>query len=301
MKQFFAYFCSLLLALLVWACDKQDSGSQASAITGSGEYTFMGNAAFENKPMQCFYHIPTNSTSMSPIFIVIHGSGRDAQELRDELIMKANQKGFIVLAPEFSQANFPGSSAFNLANIFEDGDNPSVSTLNPESDWTFSVIDPIFEDFKRLCGNANAVYDVFGHSAGAQLIHRFLLFQPEAKFNRLVCSAAGWYALPNSMVDFPYGLRKSPAEGSNPQTYFGRSAFIIVGENDTDPNSFSLRHTPESDLQGLNRLERARYFYQESFVLAQNAGFNFNWQFKQVNNTAHEGVVLAKYAADLLY
>ena len=162
-------------------------------------------------------------------------------------------------------------------------------------------MDPLFEDFKSIIGNISSQYDVFGHSAGAQMIHRFLIFNPEAKFNRLIISAAGWYALPNLQVDYPYGLNKSPAESIDPQLYFQRNAYIIVGSEDTDPNSFNLRHTAEADLQGNNRLQRAQYFFQESFRLANEGSFNYQWQYRLVNNVGHDAVALAIYSADLLY
>lgn len=289
----------LLVGLI--ACDNSDNSENDSKITGSGVYTYTDYLPFADKPIDCYYYVPAGSNNSTPVFVVVHGAGRDAKSLRDGLITMADQKKFIVLSPQFSATYFPGSDAFNMANIFEDGDDPTPATLNPESEWTFSVLDPLFEDFKVLTGNSRATYDVFGHSAGAQMIHRFLIFQPEAKFNRVVCSAAGWYAVPDSQVDYPYGLRLSPAETQDPQPYFGRTAYIIVGENDTDPNSFNLRHTPEADLQGLNRLQRAQYFYQESFDRAHEGGHNYQWQYRSVPNAGHNSDAMAAFAADLLY
>lgn len=307
MKLHVVFYSSRLASIVTFlffgltACDNSDDTDTRPKITGSGVYTYNDYLPFADKPINCYYYVPSGSTNNTPIFIVIHGAGRDAKSLRDGLITRADQKNFIVLAPQFSATYFPGSDAFNLANIFEDGDSPTPATLNPESEWTFSVLDSIFESFKVFTGNTRATYDVFGHSAGAQMIHRFLIFQPEAKFNRVVCSAAGWYAVPDSQVDYPYGLRLSPAETQDPQSYFSRVAYIIVGENDTDPNSFNLRHTPEADLQGLNRLQRAQYFYQESFILANEGGHNYQWQYRQVPNVGHNSDAMAGFAAELLY
>ena len=38
--------------------------------------------------------------------------------------------------------------------------------------------------------------DLFGHSAGSQVAHRFLLFKPTNKTNKVILSAAGWYTVP---------------------------------------------------------------------------------------------------------
>lgn len=292
----------LLVFFGLWSCDNNKTDlSDPSSVTGTGAYTFDNYAPLANKPIDCFYHIPNNSTSSTPIMIVLPGAGRDASVMRDGLIQKADQKGFIVLALRFSEVYYPGSDAYNMANIFEDGDDPTPNTENPEEEWTFSPIDPIFDDFKGLIGSNVPTYDVFGHSAGAQLVHRFLIYNNGAKFNRVVASAAGWYNMPDTSVTFPYGLDSGPSIVVNLQEVFVKKTYVIVGADDVDPNSFNLRHTDEADLQGMNRLERAQYFYIQSREIAQEADLQFNWQYSSVPNTGHEGVPMANFAADKLY
>ncbi len=140
-------------------------------------------------------------------------------------------------------------------------------------------------------------YDVFGHSAGAQMIHRYLLFQPECHFNRLVSSAAGRYCVPDPSIEFPYGLGVSSAATEPPNNYFGREVYVICGANDTDLNAPSLRHTPGADALGL---QRARYFFTESSSIASDGGYLFNWEYRTVPNVGHNGEEMAAYAANLL-
>jgi hypothetical protein len=299
MRVAFSFFLATLL--LVSGCDTPSTTPPANILTGTGNFTFTGYAPLADKPIACFYHIPAGSTATTPVFMVVHGTGRDGKALRDALISTANQLKIIVLAPEFSETHYPGSNVFNLANIFVDGENPSPQTLNPESIWTFKVFDPIFADFKSFSGNATAQYDIFGHSAGAQLVHRFLQFTPNAKFNRLITSAAGWYMMPDATIRYPYGLKDCPAEAVNSADYFARKTYVMVGALDTDPNSFNLRHTPQADVQGNNRLERARHFYQEAFAIAGSKGQPFLWQYVAVPNVGHDGNALASAAANMLY
>jgi hypothetical protein len=75
----------------------------------------------------------------------------------------------------------------------------------------------------------------------------------------------------------------------------------MVGALDTDPNSFNLRHTPQADVQGNNRLERAQFFYQEAFAIAGSKGQTFLWQYVAVPNVGHDGNALASAAANMLY
>jgi len=297
--------CRILLffgLVILYGCDKNETEfTDVNQFTGTGDYTFNSYEPFSAQPITCFYHIPETATGNSPIMIALHGSGREANNMRDYLIEKADEKNFIVLAPEFSEIYFPGSDSYNLGNIFDDGDNPEPESLNPTEEWTFSVIDPIYEDFKERVGNTTSTYDIFGHSAGSQILHRFLIFQPEASYNRVVCAAAGWYNMPDNSVSFPYGLEDSPAENANLGNIFAREVYVIVGENDVDPNSANLRHTPQADLQGNNRLERAQYFYNDSRSIADDLNLNFNWNYGLVPNAGHEGDANAVYAADLLY
>lgn len=296
------FFTLILLCTVLSACDKNETDfSEATNITGTGDYIFSSYEPFSKKPIACYYHIPEMANSISPILIALHGAGRDADNMRDYLIEKADEKNFIVIAPEFSSIYFPGSDAYNIANIFEDGDDPNPETINPEEEWTFSVIDPLFEDFKNRIGNTVPGYDIFGHSAGSQLLHRYLIFKPDAKWNRVVCAAAGWYTMPDQTVDFPYGLGASPEESSDLSDVFFRDVTVIVGENDVDPNSFNLRHTPGADAQGNNRVQRAQYFFTESSDIAENSGLNYNWAYSIVPNAGHEGDANAVYAAELLY
>ncbi|MCA1751173.1 MAG: hypothetical protein ABR572_09335 [Cryomorphaceae bacterium] len=291
----------ILLAALLASCNGDDNAQGELEMYGSGEYNFTSYPPFAQKPVKCFYHIPENSGVSTPVFMAVHGAGRDGRALRNALVNSANQKNFILLVPQFSSEYFPGSNQFNLANIFSNGENPAETSTQPREDWTFQVFDPLFQDFKTRSGSAEARYDIFGHSAGAQLVHRFLQFEPDAGFNRLVTSAAGWYMLPDPEIQFPYGQALSPAADVEPQFYFERTVYVVVGESDTDPDSFNLRHTPEADAQGLNRVDRAQYFHERSSFIADSLSLNFLWQYHEAPETGHNSSAMADFAAGLLY
>ena len=297
--KFLFFACAGLLFI---ACDNHEvNPSNPQGVTGTGNFTYTNYTPFKDKPIDCYYHIPVNASATSPILVVFHGGGRDAEVMRDFLIDKANQKGFIVLAPEFSDRYFPGGDGYNLANIFIDGDNPSPSTLNLEEIWTFSVVDSLFRDFKKEIGNVSSTYDMVGFSAGAQIVHRYLIYNTTANYNRVVAASAGWYTVPDNAIDFPYGLKISPQEGEDLSSLFAKQTYIIVGEEDVDPNTAALRHTPEADAQGLQRVQRAQHFYQESRDIAVANAHPINWIYKTVPNTGHDGEAMLNYAADLLY
>ena len=143
-----------------------------SSITGTGLFSFNLSQFSINAVMDVYYHIPDGIGPQTPILMVLHGGSRNADDYRDAFIEKSNSLGFIVVAPEFSQASFPGGDSYNLGNIFIDGDNPTSETLNPEYEWSFSILDPLFSHVKDLTNNTSQTYDVFGNSAGGQVAHR---------------------------------------------------------------------------------------------------------------------------------
>lgn len=294
-----------LLALgLFSSCDNNkefDQGDEPqSSISGeTGNFVFDGYAPLANKPLRVYYHYPEGVNSSTRILMVFHGGSRDARADRDALISQANQKGLIIIAPEFSAQDFSLGDEYILGNVFVDGDNPSAATLNPEAEWTFSYVEPLFDEVKNRTSNQNNTYHAFGFSAGAQFLHRLLLFKPNARIDRAVSAAAGWYTMPDQTIDFPYGTNVAPVNQSDLNAFFAQDLWLIVGQNDNDPNA--PRRNPTVDVQGTNRLDRAQYFVDESRNLASANANAFNWQFRSLPNTAHEFDKLANYAIDNIF
>ena len=201
----------------------------------------------------------------------------------------ADANGFMVFAPEFSDANFPTGDKYQLGNIFDDGDNPSLATYNPKNEWTFSIIDPLFEYIKADVSGTQQAYNAWGHSGGAQFLHRFVEYLPNSKLDIAVCSNSGWYAVPEFTVDFPYGLNEGQLSNATLTTAFAKKLIMHLGLDDVDPNSAGLRHnTVVDDQQGLYRLERGRYFYSTSQTTSQSMLVPFNWEKHEASGIAHD-------------
>lgn len=297
-------FLILILAVFTVQCDDNDVSNLADNnenISGTGVFLFDDHEPLADKPLDVYYHIPEGDIADLQVLFVFHGFGRNAVDYRNAWIEEANAKGFIVIVPKFSADQFPGGDAYNLANIFIDGDNPSASTLNEESIWTFSVIEPLFEKVKSLTGNTSINYKVYGHSAGGQFAHRFAIFKPNSRAAHIVASAAGWYTVPDTDIDFPYGIAQSPAENTPPEAYFQKNLSIIIGKEDNDPNAGGLRRNAAADAQGDNRLERARHFFQQSEMKASQNASNFNWDITEIDNIGHQFEGNIPVAADILF
>lgn len=302
-------FFGLVIGSLLSSCggndetvisDEDDPGNE-TGLTGSGAFSFDVNRSDGNLNMIVYYHIPEGDVDNMPVLFSLHGNGRNATGVRNAWVKEANAKNFILVAPEFSDADFPGGDGYILGNVFEDGDNPSSATLNPEEDWAFSVIEPLFDEIKALTGNTSSQYNVFGFSAGAQFAHRFMMFKPDARFDKILASAAGWYTVPDVSISFPYGIDQSPIEDVSASSYFSTDFTLQIGTLDNDPNASSLRRNSVVDQQGNNRYDRAFHMFNRSKAITEELSVNFNWSIVETQNNGHDLEGSIQQASNILY
>lgn len=293
------------LSLVLFSCDDYEEivpdDTEEQIEIGTGFYTFNYETSKDSIPMDIYYHVPNANLNTMPILFVFHGNSRNAVEYRNTWIDKANEKEFIVITPKFSSSGFPGGDGYILGNVFEDGDNPSTNSLNPKSDWAFSVIEPLFDDVKSQLGNTSSTYNIFGFSAGGQFAHRFVMFKPKARVDKIVASASGWYSVPDSEIRFPYGIGHSPIEDIPASDYFSKNMTIQIGTLDNDPNASALRRNPSVDKQGNNRYDRAHYMFNRSKAISESLSVNFNWSLVDTQGNTHSLKGSISQAADILY
>ena len=67
---------------------------------------------------------------------------------------------------------------------------------------------------------------------------------------------AGWYTMPDWSVEYPYGLKGTPATPENVGARLAQRLLVLLGTADVDPNHASLSRTPESMAQGPHRFAR---------------------------------------------
>lgn len=275
---------------------------QALSPNTTGSFLFTPASPLNSKPITVYYRIPAGDITTMPILFAFHGDERNGSDYRDYWISMANARGFMVFAPEYSEAKYPGGDGYQLGNVFVNGDNPSSGTFNPSNLWTFSTVDPLFEDIKGKVSGTQQTYEAWGHSGGAQFLQRFRMYLPNSKLNTAVCSNAGWYTVPESAIDYPYGLNKSQLSSSNLSVAFSKKQIVHLGLTDTDPNSVGLRHnTTVDDQQGLNRLVRGQYFFSKSQTYCQSLGSSYNWQKVEVAGVGHDPQLMANDALKYLF
>ena len=265
----------------------------------TGSFTFTPQAPLNRNPLEVFYHIPDGDITTMPILMSLHGASRNGESYRDYWIQMANEHGFIVIAPEFTTENYPGlGDNYNMSNIFDDGDNPSLETFNDKSEWTFSTLDPLFDYVKVAASNIRETYNAWGHSGGAQFLHRFVTYLPNSKLDIAVCSNAGWYTVAENGVSFPYGIDNGQLPTTDLITAFSKKLIVHLGKNDTNSDSSTgIRRNGVVDAQqGIHRFERGQYFFNTSQATAQNMEVTFNWEKHEVAGIGHQAQLMANDA-----
>ena len=145
-------------------------------------------------------------------------------------------------------------------------------------------------------------YDMFGHSAGGQVLHRLTLFHPQSKADRLLAGNSGWYTVPTFSDTFPYGLENSTATAEQTVKALQANLVVFLGELDDETETRGdLVRTPEVDVQGISRFQRGQYFFRKAMETAQQLNAKFNWQLKVVPNVGHDVQRMSEAAAEYLY
>lgn len=262
---------------------------------GKGAFAFTDYAPLADRPITVHYYNPGREAAGRPVLFVMHGTGRNAAAYRDAWAPLAQRYGVLLVVPEFSEAYYPGSAAYNLGNMFG-ADGAPVD----EARWSFSVVEPLFEAVKRRSGSKAPSYLLYGHSAGAQFVHRFLLFKPQNRAAAVVVANAGWYTMPDPEVAFPYGLGGTPVDAARLRQALARPLVVLLGEADTDPAHPQLRRTPEALAQGPHRFARGQAFFKQGQAAAAALGTPFGWRLATVPGVGHSNAAMAEAAARLL-
>lgn len=269
-------------------------GSAGSGGLTSGPGKIIINVGLPEDPLllPVFYYRPRRAGPDATVVFVIHGNRRDPDRYRDAWINHSDKHGFIVFAPEFSQKQFPGFWRFQMGNVFS-----ATGKRKPAAQAAFAALERLFERIGAKYSLAAERYDLFGHSAGGQFVHRMVLFGPAKKLRRAVAANAGAYTLPDERVELPYGIKDAGLDRPAYASAFARDLRVMVGSKDTDPEHPALDRSSEALSQGPHRLARGQLFFKTSEEMANRMGFPFNWSFEIVPGVGHSAAGMSPAAA----
>ncbi|AWB69245.1 hypothetical protein C2869_22365 (plasmid) [Saccharobesus litoralis] len=313
---------SAILTLISCVLYAQPVNFVANLAQGSGSYQLEISTTSPNRQIEVHYYKPQIFNSQTTVIIVVAGAGRNANDYRDSWIAHAEKYNLLVLSPAYPQQQYD-FAAYHLGGIvtqlkfkqpkvekhngritkyrLKDQDI-SFTIENDRAKWLFDDFDALFNSVKPLLGAKQTGYDLFGHSAGGQILHRYALFKYGSQANRIVAANSGFYTLPDLTLPFPWGLLTTNISQQDVNSAFSKSLFVLLGEADNvNETRGTLLHTPNTDQQGLGRLERGTYFYEHSQKQAKMAKAVFNWQKILVPDVGHDYKLMGNAAAKLLY
>lgn len=287
-----------------------------SLLAGAGAFLAAGGAARPRAQIRVDYYKPHNFTPQSRMLLVIPGAGRNGDEYRDAWIETAERENVLVAALGYPEAEYD-FAAYHMGGVVRDMTFPAAPderivrlrdedisfTANPHpNQWLFSDFDRIFTVLKNATGSTQGAYDMFGHSAGGQILHRLALFHPDSRAQRIIAANSGFYTLPDLDTPLLFGLGGSGVSEASLVRSFERRLTLLLGENDNSDAAGGIHlHTPLADRQGEGRLQRGQFFYRFAQERAQAMGAPFAWTLETVPNVGHDFRAMSLAAARLLY
>ncbi len=268
------------------------------------------------------YVRPANYNSSSPILLVLPGAGRNSDDYRDAWIDAACNSGTLVAALGYPEEHYD-FAAYNMGGTISNlhFDNPSFARVSETATtvtlddadirfdvvtnrpgWIFDDFDHVFEKLVEMTASEQATYDIFGHSAGGQILHRFAIFAPQSKARVVIAANSGFYTFPDLSQALPTGLEGTGLTETDLTYAFGTRLVLMLGALDnSDQAGGTLLHTPHIDQsQGLGRLDRGQRFYEHSRHEAERVGADFQWQLQIIDGIGHDYRAMSAAAAEYL-
>ena len=267
----------------------------------SGKFLIEGGKT-KNQPILIHYHKPRTISPNTKAIIVLPGAGRNGRDYMESWMEHSEKYDLLVIVPTYLENHYPEFWSYNLAGMISDVNlnDESFSINNNPQDWIFRDFDRIYKLIQSKLSLNSEKYDMFGHSAGGQILHRLAIFNSKNNADRIVAANSGWYSIPTNSENFPYGLNNIKIAEENLD--FSSNLIVLLGELDNEHETRGhLRHSPEVDKQGMHRLSRGKYFFEQSMHVAKNYDKQFNWKLKIAPNIGHDYIEIGKKAAEYLY
>lgn len=287
---------------------------------GSSTFEIEGGLGREDQTIKVFYHQPKSFSKHSKILLVIPGAGRNGDSYRDAWVEESEKYDVLILSPMYTEKDYPFTD-YHLGGLIRNTNLRSAITyvensnqveldegqlefeLNTASQqWIFGDFDRIFDLVVAATQSEQTEYDIFGHSAGGQILHRFTIFQPKSKARYILAGNSGFYTLPSADGRLPFGTEGMDITEPRLKMAFSKRLVLFLGELDNAAEQGgTLLRSPSADKQGLHRLARGMYFYETCKNIAQRLGLPYEWQIEVVPQVGHDHQKMGDAAAKFLY
>jgi len=249
--------------------------------------------AYWNKPdVEIFYVTPEKINKDTKVIFVIHGNSRNAEDYLSAWIPHVINKNVIVAAPQFRKIDF---RYFFLLEMAES----SGKVNSNKNEYINNSISLFFNYLKSKFSLSTETYRMFGHSAGAQFTHRYMLLSIDNRISNTVIANAGWYTFITD-DEFPYGINNSPINISNEQIkwFMSQKVNLLIGSDDIGFRS--VNSSKGANLQGSTRVDRAANYFDSLIMSAENRGYALRWNYRVLDRVDHDYIKVTPYAAQIL-
>lgn len=249
--------------------------------------------AYWDKPdVEIFYITPKKIDKDTQLLFVIHGNSRNAEDYITAWIPYIKNKNIIVVAPQFNKNSF--RYFFLLESATSSG-----KINNNSDDYINKSISSFFNFFQSKFSLSTNKYKMFGHSAGAQFTHRYMLLSNDKRISSAVIANAGWYTFLNG-ASFPYGIQESPIDitGKHIRWFMSNRTTLLIGDNDV--NLDDVNSSAGAKNQGKTRVDRAKNYFNALIRLADKENIPFRWRYEVINGVDHDYLKMTPVAAKIL-
>ncbi len=276
---------------------------RGASSTNVTKYSFdLVYTGLPTKPVRVHFYIPkSGDVKTMPVLFSMHGAERSATVQTSAWDGYADKYGFIVIAPEFPNSSTVSewgySDSYN-ENAYQFGNVMTSSgskTCNSEDKWAYNVIEAVFDHFKSAVGGTQTKYRMFGHSAGAQFVHRMVMAMPNARIERACAASASAWTYPHSeglkitptqAIGWPYSPLNTPrANDDDMRTFLQKKMLLMVGDKDTTTDS--LDQSDAANYQGATRHERLLSYEYACKLRAAELGITCAFEFMVVEGKGH--------------
>lgn len=191
-------------------------------------------------------YLPTTGTADTTVLVSVHGISRNSWIKQAEVLVPTCERHRVtLLAPSFSDQQYADYQRLGRIGRGQRAD---------------LFLHRCLAELNMMTGVDTTHIRLFGHSGGAQFVHRYLMAHPH-RVDSAVVSAAGWYTFPDPTQKFPYGIRSAsslPGLSFNPESYLKVPVMVLVGTEDTEQSEDLFSSERINKQQGVTRIERAR-------------------------------------------
>jgi poly(3-hydroxybutyrate) depolymerase len=238
---------------------------------------------------------PQGYSVHTPVLFVHHGMGRNGGDYRDYWLPLVDEARVLVVVPEFSSTDFPGSDWYNYGNRVDGDGRPK-----PRAEWTYGVPERVFASLREQGVTTVSRYGSFGHSAGGQFVHRMISLGFRERVAVAATANAGTYAMPDLGVAFPYGLGEAGLDEAALRALLAFRLIVFAGTADIDTTNDNFPREEAAMRQGPTRYARAHAYIAAAREAGCRRGVPCNWTIIDVPDVGHDGAKMSAAAAAIM-